>query len=171
MYEAQRQQISDMSTPTLSNGCILSTNISQEPTDMNGLLHHAATLNGANKSSYERNQEILINPDGSIVQNYSSDAPPKPPTRNHSNISRALRNVDFNGIASNRNGGKSTSRGYSNRSRVEDPLMDAVNAELPRAGYIDGDQLVVSLPHTWKQQQQQPRRGNQRCIYIKIISS
>ena len=162
MYEAQRQQISDMTDAEISNGCILSTNISQEPTDMNGLLHHAVPLNGSNKSSYERNQEILINPDGGIIQNYSSDVPPKPPTRNHSNISRALRNADFNEMTTNRNGGKSASRGYSNRSRVEEPLMDTVNQELTRASYIDGDQLVVSLPHTWKQQQQQPRRANQR---------
>merc|ERR1719150_697719 len=63
-------------------------------------------------------------------------------------------------MGSNRSGSKSTSRGYSSRSRVEDPLMDGGNPELPRQNYIDGDQLVVSLPQTWKQQQN--RRGNQR---------
>ena len=161
MYEIQRQQLSDMAAPAISNGCILSTNISQERTEINGLLQHSSALNGSNKTSYERNQEILINPEGNIIQNYSSDVPPKPPTRNHSNISRTLRNSDYNGAASNRNGGKSSSRGYSNRGQTEDPLMETVNSELPRTGYIDGDQLVVSLPQTWKQQQQH-RRGNQR---------
>ena len=161
MYEVQRQQLSDMTAPAISNGCILSTNISQETSEINELLQHSTAMNGSNKTSYERNQEILINPEGNIIQNYSSDVPPKPPTRNHSNISRALRNAEFNGSAPNRNGGKSSSRGYSSRSRVEDPLMDTINPDLPRAGYLDGDQLVVSLPQTWKQQQQH-RRGNQR---------
>ena len=68
MYEAQRQQLTDMTSPAIANGCILTTNISQEPNEMNGLLHRTSALNGSNKPAYDRNQEILINPEGNIIQ-------------------------------------------------------------------------------------------------------
>ena len=159
MYENQRQQLSEMSGPVIANGCILSTNISQDTTDINGLNLAHSSLVGRNKTGeYDRSQEILINPQGGNIQSYSNDAPPKPPTRRLSNISRS-RNGDYGGMSSSRS--KSSSRGYTSRSRMEDQLADALNPELSRAGYPDNGQLVVSLPHTWTQQQQH-RRGNQR---------
>ena len=160
MYETQRQQLSDLSAPVISSGCILSTNISQGATDINGLIPRAIAA-GNSISSYETCQEILINTEGGSIHNYTNDTPPKPPTRHHSNISRVSRNGDFVVMPSIGRNSKSSSRGYSSRSRMEDPLIDTLNSDSSRGGHVDGGQLVVSLPHTWNQQQH--RRGNQRC--------
>ena len=147
-----------MGTPAILNGCILSTNIPQDTSDINGQISHA-TVPGRNRSTYERSQDVLINEQGDNIRSYPSDQPPKPPTRHHSNISRSSRNGDYGGISSTRSGNKSSSRGYSAHDRIEDSMIEALNPELTREGYVDGGHLVVSLPHTWTQQH---RRGNQR---------
>ena len=117
---------------------------------MNGLISHSIpTIVGGNEASYERSQELIINAHDGSIHSYSNESPPKPPTRYHSNINRTSRNAEY--------GGKSSSRGYSARNRMEDQMLQALNPEV--SGYVDGGQVVVSVPHSWNQSN---GRRNQR---------
>ena len=117
---------------------------------MNGLISHSIpTIVGGNEASYERSQELIINAHDGSIHTFSNDSPPKPPTRHHSNINRTSRNAEY--------GGKSSSRGYSSRNRMEDQMLQALNPEV--SSYVDGGQVVVSLPHSWNQSN---GRRNQR---------
>ena len=150
MYETERQQLSGIGTQAILNGCILSTNIPQDTAD-NQIPHHASSVN---TSRYERIQDLLASQQGDGMRMYSSDQPPKPPTRHHSNIGRSSRKGDFGGaIRSARTNNRSSARGYLLQDQVEETMIDVLNPELARPGHADGGQLVVSLPHMWTQQQ------------------
>ena len=145
--------MSNIGTPAILNGCILSTNIGDDSTDINNRI--PLIVGGRSRSSYERSLALRSNQENE-VSNYTSEHPPQPPIRYHSNISRPSRKGDFTEIRSTRNGSKSSSRGNSSRDRIADSMISTSNADVL---YGDGGNLVVSLPHTWAQQH---RKGNQR---------